>query len=309
MIGVLAALFVSGVAAAQKPEADRLFDEGVALMNEGKLSDACPKLEASVKLDPVVGGMLWLADCYERAGRLHAAYLAFKDAEKRAIEVKDPKGRDKVAHDRADKLAPKIPRLSLVAPTPAPEGLRITCDGRELGPGDIGTPFMTDAGEHVVTIEALHAKRTEQKVVVPETGTASVVLVLATEKSEAPPTPPPDTGSPGTGMRIAGGAIGGVGLVGIVVGSVFGIIASSKLSQSNDANHCDAQNTCDPNGLSLRSQAKDAATVSTIMFVVGGVALATGITLFVLAPKSKSAVALVPMVTPEGGYATVSGRF
>lgn len=68
--GFLATLAVAPVAAAQgKSPADVLFDEGTALMNAGKYAEACPKLEQSLKLDPGIGGMLWLADCYERAGR------------------------------------------------------------------------------------------------------------------------------------------------------------------------------------------------------------------------------------------------
>lgn len=306
------ALTVPGAARAEAPktEADRLFDEGTALMKDGKFAEACPKIEASLKLDPGVGGQLWLADCYERSGKTYSAYKAFKEAARLAVEAKDSKGRDKIALQRAAALEPKLSKLTLVAPTPAPAGLRITCDGKDVPASDLGNAVLIDPGKHLVTVEATNAKRTEQTVEVAESGTASVVLVVQEEKVAAPPPPPPEeSSSPGTPMRIAGGAIGGVGLVGIVVGSVFGVIASSKLSESNDANHCDAQNTCDSNGLALRSQAKDAATISTIMFVAGGVALAVGITLFVLAPKSKSSVAFVPGIAPNGAFGTFVGRF
>lgn len=304
----LFAVSTAARAEAPKTEADRLFDEGTALMKDGKFAEACPKIEASLKLDPGVGGQLWLADCYERSGKTFSAYKAFKEAARLAVEAKDSKGRDKIALQRAAALEPKLSKLTLVAPTPAPAGLHITCDGKDVPASDLGNAVLIDPGKHTVTVEATNAKRTEQTVEVAEAGTASIVLVVQEEKV-APPPPPPEESSPGTPMRIAGGAIGGVGLVGIVVGSVFGVIASSKLSESNDGNHCDAQNTCDSNGLALRSQAKDAATISTIMFVAGGVALALGITLFVLAPKSKSQVALVPGVGPSGAFATFVGRF
>ncbi len=314
----LAAAFVAALAvttpalAAEKSEADRLFDEGTALMNEGKFAEACPKIEQSVKLDPGVGGYLWLADCFERGGRTYSAYKAFKDAEKLAIDTKDPKGRDKIAAKRAAALEPKLSKLTLVPPKPAPDGMRIAIDGRDVSAADLGAAILVDPGPHTIVMEAPHTKRVEQTVNVAEANTASVVLVLGQEDKPPPPPPPPEeSGGAGTPMRIAGGALGGVGLVGIVVGSVFGIIASSKLSDSNADNHCDAANTCDSIGLAARSQAKDAATISTIMFIAGGVALAAGITLFVLAPskKSSSSVALVPGVAPGGGFATVVGRF
>lgn len=305
------ALALSSAARAEAPksEADRLFDEGTALMKDGKFAEACPKIEASLKLDPGVGGQLWLADCYERSGKTYSAYKAFKEAARLAVEAKDSKGRDKIALQRAAALEPKLSKLTLVAPTPAPAGLHITCDGKDVPASDLGTAQPIDPGKHTVTVEATNAKRTEQTVDVPDAGVASVVLVVQEEKVAPPPPPPPEESSPGTPMRIAGGAIGGVGLVGIVVGSVFGVIASSKLSESNDGNHCDAQNTCDSTGLALRSQAKDAALISTIMFIAGGVALATGITLFVLAPKSKSSVAFVPGIAPGGAFGSFVGRF
>ncbi|CAN5665767.1 hypothetical protein BH09MYX1_BH09MYX1_16910 [soil metagenome] len=302
------ALATAPAFAQTKTEADRLFDEGTALMNDGKFAEACPKIAESVKLDPGVGGMLWLADCFERSGKTYSAWKAFKDAEKLAIDTKDSKGRDKVAQKRAAALEPKLSKLTLVAPSPAPAGLKISCDGKELSASELGTELAIDPGAHTIVMEAPNTKRTEQTVTVPDAGTASVVLVLA--KDDKPPPPPTvDDSSPGTPMRIAGGALGGLGLVGVVVGSVFGVIASSKLSQSNDKNHCDDQNTCDATGLDLRAQAKDAALVSTIMFIAGGVALAAGITLFVLAPKSKSQVALVPAVGPGAAFATLVGRF
>lgn len=297
--------------AAEKSEADRLFDEGTALMNEGKFAEACPKIEQSVKLDPGVGGYLWLADCFERAGKTYSAYKAFKDAEKLAIDQKDPKGRDKIASKRASALEPKLSKLTLVPPTPTPDGLHIVCDGRDVPPAELGTAILVDPGPHTIVIEAPHTKRMEQTVNVAEANSASVVLVLG--QTDAPPPPPPveESGGAGTPMRIVGGALGGVGLVGIVVGSVFGIIASSKLSESNADGHCDDANTCDPIGLAARSQAKDAATVSTIMFIAGGVALAAGITIFALAPskKSSASVALVPALAPGGGFASLVGRF
>src|SRR5690242_14700011 len=96
------AAFVSVIVAAplahaQNSEADKLFEEGSALMKQNKFAEACPKLEQSNKIDPQVGGFLWLADCYERNGQTASAYKTYKDAQKMAIEKKDKQQRDKVA--------------------------------------------------------------------------------------------------------------------------------------------------------------------------------------------------------------------
>jgi hypothetical protein len=48
-----------------KAAADALFKAGRTLVKQGKFSEACPKLEASHKLDPATGTLLALGDCYE----------------------------------------------------------------------------------------------------------------------------------------------------------------------------------------------------------------------------------------------------
>jgi len=294
--GLFAALAIARTAAAEgKSQADVLFDEGTALMNAGKYAEACPKLEQSLKLDPGVGGMLWLADCYERGGRTASAYNEYKAAEKLAADTKDPKGRDKVASKRAAALEPKLSKLILVPPTPVPAGLEITRDGEKVDVSQLGVAIVVDPGPHAIVVNAPGATRWEKNVdVPPDGGTASIVLVVvATAKAE--PTPVAEPSDPGTPFRIGGLVVAGVGLVGVGLGAAFGLIASSKLSDSNADNHCDAQNTCDPVGLGLRSDAQSAATISTVGFIAGAVMIAGGITMFVLAPKKSPAqTALVP---------------
>ena len=309
--GLLATLAVAPIAAAQgKSQADVLFDEGTALMNAGKYGEACPKLEQSLKLDPGIGGMLWLADCYDRAGRTASAYNEYKAAEKLAADTKDPKGRDKVASKRAAQLEPKLSKLILVPPTPLPAGLEITRDGEKVDLSQLGVAVVVDPGPHAIVVNAPGSNRWEKSVdVPPDGGTASIVLVVvATPKVEPPPVVGP--GDPGTPFRIGGLIVAGVGLVGVGLGTAFGVIASSKLSDSNADNHCDAQNTCDAVGLGLRSDAQSAATISTVGFIAGAVMIAGGITMFVLAPKKSPAqTALVPAVGSGFYGATLFTRF
>jgi hypothetical protein len=91
-----------------------------------------------------------------------------------------------------------------------------------------------------------------------------------------------------SGQRVAGLGVGAAGVIGIGIGAFFGLRAMSKQDESNKNGHCDAADTCDPEGLALRSEAITAATVSTIGFIAGGVALAGGVTLFLTAPSGDS---------------------
>ena len=245
-------------------------------------------------------GGIRAAGRYQRAGRTASAYNAYKAGEKLAVDTRDPQGRDKVANKRAAALEPKLSKLILVPPSPLPAGLEITRDGEKVDITQLGTPVVVDPGPHAITVTAPGSKRLEKTVdVAPDGGTASVVLVLVSETNVAPPPPPPpeEPGDPGVPFRIGGLVVAGVGLVGVGLGAAFGVIASSNLSDSNAGNHCDTQNTCDPTGLGLRSDAQSAATISTVGFIAGAVLVAGGITMFVLAPKKSSAqTALAPAI-------------
>jgi hypothetical protein len=116
-------------------------------------------------------------------------------------------------------------------------------------------------------------------------------------------TPPPvtDTGTKGKGMRI-GGYIGiGVGAAGIVVGTIFLAQTGNKSDEGNKIfNQCNPT-VCSPEEKAqikkLDDDAKSSKTTLAIVgYAVGGVGLATGITLLLLAPKSHSTAA--PHVTP-----------
>jgi hypothetical protein len=77
----------------------------------------------------------------------------------------------------------------------------------------------------------------------------------------------------------------GVGVVGLGVGTVFGLKTSSTWSDAKA--HCTGLE-CDRTGVQLATDAKNAGTVSTIAFVAGGVLLAGGAVLFFTAPKGPS---------------------
>src|SRR5687768_7618823 len=72
----------SGLAAgaSDKAAAEALFDQGVRLMKQNNFADACPKLEESDRIDPAVGTLLYLGECYERVGKTASAWATFREA-------------------------------------------------------------------------------------------------------------------------------------------------------------------------------------------------------------------------------------
>src|SRR5258708_9446245 len=104
-----------------------------------------------------------------------------------------------------------------------------------------------------------------------------------------PPTGGPTTGGPttdtpsgsndGSTQRTIAIGAGVVGVVGIGVGAIFGLKASS--SWSNAKSSCNAYPSgCGAVATSGESDARSQASLSTVGFIVGGVALAGGAVLW-----------------------------
>ena len=68
-----------------------------------------------------------------------------------------------------------------------------------------------------------------------------------------------------------------------------GHVTTSGIVYDAAAEHCTTRTLCSPEGLQLDADARQAATVSTIAFVGGGIALATGAVLYFTAPRSVQA--------------------
>src|SRR5262245_7904147 len=66
---------------AQSQAAEALYRQAKSLMAQEKYSEACEKFSASQALEPGLGTLLYLGDCYERAGRFASALSIFHEAQ------------------------------------------------------------------------------------------------------------------------------------------------------------------------------------------------------------------------------------
>src|SRR5258706_8273705 len=114
VIGSLVPLPAQGQSAGDKATSEALFGDGRRLMSQGNYAQACPKFEASLKLDPGVGAMLNLADCYEKNGQTASAWAEFREAGS-AARAAGSKDREDLARSRAAALEPKLSRLTIKA--------------------------------------------------------------------------------------------------------------------------------------------------------------------------------------------------
>ncbi|MFZ5893699.1 MAG: tetratricopeptide repeat protein [Myxococcota bacterium] len=315
----LASPFVSSLAVAQssgdKAAAEALFVEGRKLMEAGRYVDACPKFEASQRLDPGVGTMLNLAECYEKVGRTASAWAEFREVIS-AARAADSKEREALARERAAALESKLSRLTIAlsAEASATPGIEIRRDGAVVDSAELGTSIPVDPGKHVIEANApgrqkwyktveLNADNTQAQVLVPALtavvdntgpGTSGGVNVDAGTSS-----------SSGSTQRTIAVVTGAVGVVGLAVGTVYGLQASSKWDDAKKG--CtDYPYGCSGKAVDEGDQAKKFGTLSTVGFAVGAVGLAAGAVLWFTAGSKTEQQASVGVGL---GNIVVKGRF
>ena len=212
--------------------------------------------------------------------------------------------------------------------------VKVTLDGAQIATRLDGRAFDVDPGLHKFVFELADGTRAETTAVANERGKGIVVSVtLSTggalpesgaaslsrdgSVSQSPGDAPavsresaalPAANLPerrnGNGLRTAGIVVAASGIVGLAVGTVFGMEALSTKST-----HCSGD-LCAPGSA---SQAYGQATASTVAFVAGGVLLAGGVTLWVFAPRgggSKTAMSFgVAPTSGRGGEAQFAGTW
>ncbi len=269
-----------------KAAAEVLFEQGRALLLEGKVEEACPKLSESLRLDRGIGTMLFLAECWQRMGKTASAWAQFREAETIAANEKD--AREKVARDRAEKLVPLLSTIVIRVPPEAKvPGLVVQRDGREVGEAVWGTKTPIDPGPHVIAASAPGYKAWEAKVTIDANADQGAVTIPILEKAPVAPPPPANEAPPSSGTFQKGLGLGlaGVGVIGVAVGTAFGLSAIKK----NDRADAHCPSTCDAEGIAIGERANDHGNISTIGFIAGAVLIAGGAVLFFTAgPSAKS---------------------
>jgi hypothetical protein len=285
--------FVPGVARAQgdKATAEALFAEGRRLMSRGDYATACQKFAASYKLDPGVGTSLNLADCYEKSGRTASAWAEFRDAAAAARRAGSTE-REQVARSRADALEKNLARLTIIERI-AHHEQQIARDGVAIDRAVLGTAVPVDPGDHLVEVSAPGKKKWSKPVDV-RPG-AQIVVELPELEAETPAAAggartvssgdyAASSSSKGNTQKVVAVVAGGVGVVGLVVGTVFGLQATSRWSDAK--RRCsNPPSGCDDEGVRLGEDAQSAATLSTIGFAVGAAGIAAGTILWLTAPS------------------------
>ncbi len=230
---ISALLILTAPAHAQSAEAAALFDDGVKLLKQNKLAEACKAFESSNRIEPRAGTLIRLGDCREQNNQLASAWSAYKDA---LTRVKDPH-KQKVARDRVAALEPRLSYLTIAVTSPI-DGLAISRDDKPVDGGLWNRAIPIDGGDYAISATAPgHATWKGTATVPGEHGNITITVPKLAEDAQpiaAPTTttqpvavtrgvtPAPEAGLFTTKREVALGVLAvavGAGVVGIVLGS------------------------------------------------------------------------------------------
>ena len=302
--------------------AEQLFNQGRDLAKSNQWAEACPKFEASLRYDPVLGTRLNLATCYEHIGKLASAWGLYRESIGLARKVGDNK-RGGYAQKQAIALEPRLPQLAISAPPNAPVGVLVQRDGQTVDAGALGVALYVDPGTHKVTASAPGFEAFTVSITLVEGKTETLVIptLVAKPAAVADPSTHSATRQVGTEPQApasrtrtyAALGLGAAGVVAIGVGLGFG--AKARWSYNDATALCGDDMVCSAANFERDKQlvrdARSSATVSTVMIVSGGAAIAAGLVVYLTAPRAseRATARLVPVTHKGGAGLALTGTF
>ncbi len=304
--------------------------EGARLYEAGDYGAALENFQRAHELVGLTTSGLWTARCLAKLGRLVEAAERYLEvtrvtlpshARKQHVEAQRDAQRER------QELMPRIPRVTLRV-AGARTGVVAQLDGTRVPAALLGIAQPVDPGEHTFTATAGQA-RAEQRFSVAEGKKTEVELTLAPAAAapaaggDSPrPTPagqPPAPGAPDgdapSGASSVQATLGwvavGLGGAGLVLGAVTGGLAVDRHSTLADG--C-SDGRCPPDLHDDVDSYDTLRPLATIGLVAGGVLVAAGVTLVLIAPSEttdESAAArqvrVTAFLTPE--LVGVAGTF
>src|SRR5262249_41694129 len=161
---------------------------------------------------------------------------------------------------------------------PALDGLEVTRDGTRVDRSIYGVDVPVDPGTHTMVAIAPDRVRWSTRVVV--SNRAEIVVVAIPELMQMPARPAAPDAPAGSGRRVSPAVwiTGGIGAVGIGIGTGFGLAARALWRQAST--ECTASDVCTDKGYALAERSRRDGDLSTLSFAIAGAAIVTGIALY-----------------------------
>lgn len=290
-----------------KPEGTRLFEEGRELAKDGKYAEACDRFSKSFEIERAPGTALNYGDCLEKLGKLRASWELFETAARDFENAKDE--RAKFARDRANAVGAKLATIVVRVSKPGIPGMLVKIADQSL-PARAEHSDRFEPGEVTVVATAPGHEPFSTSV----TGVAGANLIVQVPALRPTAEVGPDAPIAGrrnpARVRVAFG-VGAAGGVALIVSGVVGLSARALYNDTvGDPSKCstiDQGLRCTQAGANDVEAAATRANIATGVAVVGGVLVATGIILYVTAPRE--GVSVTPMASASTIGLALGGRF
>ena len=264
---------------ADRATARDLGREAINLYRAGKYPDALDRMSRAHSLVNLTTTGLWRARCLEKLGRLVEASEQLREVKKMTLGDDAKPVHRSAQTDAAKDLAaiePRIPRIAIRLEADVPDDTRVAIDNKPLDDVVLGVLRPIDPGRHEISVKGGGM-------------TASATIELAEgEQLELPVRieDRDDRRSLGIGRDTSGlspaGIVGavaiGVGVVGLTIGAIFGGVA---IGTKGDLETACPDMGCSPAFHDDIDAFETQRTVSTAMFIAGGVITAIGLTLVI----------------------------
>lgn len=263
--------------------------------DQGDFAAALPMfLEAEERAQSLVV-TLYIARCYDKLGRLREArekYRALLAAKREADEPQQFIDARKSAEAELAALLPRIPSIAIRLGPSVLAHHTVRLDGALLDRADLG-PRELDPGLHRLELFEGPAAIGSQQVELPA-GEKKTVTLDRNPPTGAQPARAEEVGGEAgsSGVTIAGGVISGVGgaiLLGAGGASLFALLESDAVEAQCASGRCGLEEE------SRYDKANDAATTGTVLWIVGGVTAATGITVLAIGLSDTTSRATVEL--------------
>jgi hypothetical protein len=307
----------AGPAASDKAEADRLFDQGRALLTAGDQVEACKLFELSLRKDPrAVGTMLNLGLCREEGGAIASATLFYAEARDRAHD-QGLLEHQAAAERKLAMLAPRVPHLKIALPPNAPAATRVIIDDLVLSLDQLGD-LAVDPGVRSIVVAAPERLPYEAKVTIAE-GERRTVVVPALQGIKTVVVAASPRALYGK-LTLAGGALLGATAIGLGLYGVHVYWAQFPAASRDGADAADptkpcftytdpmrrltTSSHCSPAGAAKLRTADRYAAASTYLGIASVVVMGVGAYVWYTAPNH-----VVLDVAADHASVAIAGRF
>lgn len=278
---------------------------------------------------PHPGHAYYLGISYAATSQLlyaREAYRKFVRAEPASEQMQKLQEEAKL---ESEKLEPRIPKLTIQVRDDALAKVTILLNGKVVPAAALNAPIPVNPGEYTVSIQsdayelvggALTLQLGEGATELVTLDLKAVITRVGEPGEEEPieEEPVADEHEKSNAVLIGGAAVAGVGVVSLVVGTVLLANAGAKKSDQDQlVDECvPADDTyCAPSQVqeleSLANEEERARTGAAVTYVAGGVALAAGVTMMVVAGGGRKKGRTGRFVRPFVGVqsAGLFGRF